>query len=605
MSFDFRGLPTIESNASGSALRAVYDGRGNLVRSSQPDLRTVRFEYDALGRLTSRTYPDGAADTFSYDAQGNIVSAQNQHVTYTFSYDGLSRPTSVRDSRFDATIRYEYDRAGRRARMIDPQDGATTYSYGPTGALVSVRNPAGSATEFRYDAAGRVSEVQYANSTRQTLGYDAGGRFSSIVYLNAGQQVLNHFDYSYDRVGNSLSETDLAGRRDFAYDAIYRLTAATHPARPSESYAYDAADQLLRTSRARYQYDLNGNLSVRRRTSTGGARRSPRSRSDSAGTTRYQYDALNRLVLVETGTGLAVEHRYGPLGRRIEENVNGRVARYLYDGDNILEEYDRRNRLLARYTHGLEVDEPLIMERDQDGDGGFDPRERFFYQSDRLGSITALADSTGAIVERYEYDSFGNLTAVGPGANPTISAVGNPFFYTGREWDAEIGLYYYRARHYDPETGRFLQRDPVATLPLPESLNRYVYVANNPLNSVDPTGRRRVQELSPFQEQFVTEAIQSLASEESIVERTATPKNLINRISTGEGITVGILNLQANNANRDILKASQLVLQRVTERITELEGLKTNEDQLDFFQEQAEELGELRTLRGLIQVNCR
>ena len=121
------------------------------------------------------------------------------------------------------------------------------------------------------------------------------------------------------------------------------------------------------------------------------------------------------------------------MGRRIEKNVNGRVVKYLYDGTDVAYEFHQANRPIARYTHRLEVDEPLIMERDQNGNGSFGLDERFFYQAYRLRSIVALTDNAGSIVERYQHDSFGGLT--------TGSEVGKPFFLTGREWDPEIGTY--------------------------------------------------------------------------------------------------------------------------------------------------------------------
>ena len=143
---------------------------------------------------------------------------------------------------------------------------------------------------------------------------------------------------------------------------------------------------------------------------------------------------------------------------------------------------------MARYTHGPGVDEPLIMERDLDGSGTFELNETFFYHTDALGSITELTDSTGSVVQSYVYDAFGNMTvfdATGLEIAPE-SAIANPYTYTGREFDIESGLYYYRARYYDPRIGRFTQADPIGFQG--GDTNFYAYVANNPVNFTDAFG---------------------------------------------------------------------------------------------------------------------
>jgi RHS repeat-associated protein len=145
------------------------------------------------------------------------------------------------------------------------------------------------------------------------------------------------------------------------------------------------------------------------------------------------------------------------------------VFRYVYDNEDIILEYDGTNTLQASYTHGPGIDEPLIMER-----GG----QSFFYHTDGLGSITDLTDSTGAVIQSYVYDSFGNVI------NQTGSVV-NTYTYTGRELDSESGLYYYRARYYNPTIGRFLQEDPIGFL---GGINKFVYTLNNPINFTDPSG---------------------------------------------------------------------------------------------------------------------
>jgi RHS repeat-associated protein len=127
------------------------------------------------------------------------------------------------------------------------------------------------------------------------------------------------------------------------------------------------------------------------------------------------------------------------------------------------------NGLQRKYVYGPGIDETLYM---SDSSGS---RYYFF---DGLGSVVALARSSAGPEEKYSYDVFGEPNR--------ISAVGNRYMFTGREYDSETGLYYYRARYYKPGIGRFLQTDPTY---YSDGLNLYTYVKNNPINIIDPSGK--------------------------------------------------------------------------------------------------------------------
>ncbi len=204
-------------------------------------------------------------------------------------------------------------------------------------------------------------------------------------------------------------------------------------------------------------YDDNGNLTAK---------------TDKVTTdvTGYAYDAQNQLIQITFPDLTTANYRYDGVGRRIEKDVAGVITRYVYDRKDIVLEYDGTNTLLARYSHGPGRDRPLAMER-----GGLS----FFYQADHQGSIRLVTDAAGFVVNAYEYDSYGNIESA-------VEGVPNPFTYTGREFDAESGLYYYRYRYYDSNTGRFLAEDP--TRFAAGDLNLYRYVFNNPVNLRDPLG---------------------------------------------------------------------------------------------------------------------
>ncbi len=138
------------------------------------------------------------------------------------------------------------------------------------------------------------------------------------------------------------------------------------------------------------------------------------------------------------------------------------MTRYIYDNEDILLELDGSNQIVARYTHGPGIDEPLIMEK-----GG----ASFFYHADGLGSITEITNQSGTVVQAYTYSSFGKIESQ---LDPTFV---QPYTFTGREFDPETDLYFNRHRTYDWRTGRFTTEDPIG---FDGGDNFYVYVGNNP-----------------------------------------------------------------------------------------------------------------------------
>jgi RHS repeat-associated protein len=158
--------------------------------------------------------------------------------------------------------------------------------------------------------------------------------------------------------------------------------------------------------------------------------------------------------------------------------VSPSTTNYIYDNQNIVLEDTQTGTISARYIHGPNIDEPLAMEIN--AGANYIP---YYYHSDGLGSITAMSDSQGSIVQRYAYDSFGTMTITQQGN------ISQPFTFTGREYDPETEMYIYRARYYDPQVGRFVTKDPIGFDG--GDVNLYNYVSGNPVNWIDPWGLRK------------------------------------------------------------------------------------------------------------------
>ena len=235
----------------------------------------------------------------------------------------------------------------------------------------------------------------------------------------------------------------------YTYDAVgNRLTSLTVP-----SLSYNSSNELVSTSKSSYAYDYNGNLT---------------SKTNTTGTTGFTWDYENRLTSVTLpGSGGTVTFKYDPFGRRIQKSGPAGTTNYLYDGANAVTDVNASGAVVASYTQGSGIDEPL---------SSITAVGTAFFEADGLGSITSLSGASG-VTDTYTYKPFGITAATG--SNP------NRFRFTGRESDQETGLYYYRARYYDPNTGRFVSDDPIG---FSGSINFYSYVSNNPVFFSDPTG---------------------------------------------------------------------------------------------------------------------
>ncbi len=354
----------------------------------------------------------------------------------------------------------------------------------------------------------RYSDVAGTNVVGLTsYTYDGQGRVTQILSQSASLTPQSNITYTYDLANRVTTETANSVTTTYSYDNANQLTADS-----TTTYTYDANgnrtnhgdtigpnNQLLSDGVWNYTYDNEGNLVQKVGISNGL-------------TWTYTYDNLNRLVsAVEMGAAsAAVTYVYDVFGNRIEEDaVNGvgpvSVTRFAYDGSNAFADLDGSNNLVTRRLYLDAVD--ALVARIGTGNAVA------WYLTDRLGSVRALADNTGAVIDKITYDGFGNvLTETNPAAS-------DRYKFTGREFDATTGLQYNRARFYDPATGRWDSQDPLGFDG--GDANLYRYVRNNPTNDTDPGGLACVCMAADEKEKLDPAAVKQLIDDLSNEDKAA------------------------------------------------------------------------------------
>jgi RHS repeat-associated protein len=463
----------------------LVDANGNATPTTGDGQTT--YGYDALNRLTSLDYADTTPDvTFTYDGNGNRTQMTDGAGSETYVYDTLNRLTSV--TRGSDAFSYAYDLVNLISATY-PGQPAVSYGYDDDERLASA-GPSGQTTSYAYDEAGNLKQTTLpsGNGYVETRTYDRAGRLTDVKSAK-GATTLSEFAITPDPVGNPLSVVrtgSLAQTQTYAYDNMDRLTsvcfqAGTCPggsdpfirwtydgvgnrlseARPTgtTSYTYNVADELTQAGSTAYTYDQNGN-------------------ELSAGSRTFTYDLANRVKATTQGN-TTTTYTYDGDGKRLQASTGTQASKktnFLWDVNRWLPqlalERDGNSSLLRRYTYG--------QRRISMTSGS----NTSYSIHDGLSSVSNLTSATGTTQWTWSYEPFGSIRTEqkASGQQP------DNFLKFAGEYMDPTGLYHMRARQYDPVSGRFLTRDPLCRRPGSPAVSGYAYADDLPTKLVDPSG---------------------------------------------------------------------------------------------------------------------
>lgn len=492
----------------------AYNKDGQLLSVTDRRGQTVAMTYDFAHRMTTRT-ADGIAARFDYPDENTTIMTNNETQETIRSHPWVGGVDLVRGTLGgpESTRYYEigtvYDdlpgwvRKGIDVRQYqsgnllrtesirythDPRPVDTTLAH-----ALSIQDLSGRTTTLGYDTSGRHVRTTFPNGVTQYNWFFKDGRPSGRTFSNSTLNRELGANYGYDHLGRMTERTSISGDTLWAYDYDYRGQLVEYrnqqrgtppgcdPTQSNdcdpiwlpgtyETYSYDDAGNrtdrqaTLMANSNRYrtfdgftlEYDAEGNLTRKYK---------------SGYEQRLTWNALGQLASVTTN-GVAVAYGYSPTGRRIRRTQGTQTRYFIYHNDDLLMELDGSGNALNAYTHMPGVDLPLSVKTNGDASSAY------YYTMERPGHVSALISLSGAISDRFKYAPFGRMES-------SVAKTSQSLKFMGREFDAPTGLYYVRARWYDPSLARFISSDPIG---LEGGINTYAYVGNDPMNALDPSG---------------------------------------------------------------------------------------------------------------------
>ena len=525
------GLLTNKLYADHHGVAYAYDALGRLASRAWARGVVTSYEYDLTGNLTHIDYSDLTPDVaFTCNRMGQQVTITDGLGTRTNAYDDEVLALAEEQSPQGITLYRHHDDLGRASgftignRPSETGHYSVSYSYDPVGRFAAISSVV--------DSVASVFDYSYLDRSDLQSGYEANNGFSAayeyephrnvrtLVANEFNQSPVSSFEYDYDAIGRRTRRIDgdatTPSRTNlFGYNLRSELIDAALGSNYF-GYAYDPIGNRMQSAEMSVVRDylaneLNQYVSVSNRQAEIGNRQyfDLDGNMTSCNGWTFSWDAENRLVTA-SNQSTVVENVYDYMSRRIQKKVYAWDSdhwslltdrSFLYDGWNMISESISGAGLPSgrtnHYVWGLDLSGTLqshvsrasgITWQGAGGIGGLLSATRsgptspstVFYACDANGNITDLTDSNGAVVAHYEYDPYGNtIRAEGPEAS------NNPYRFSSKYADDETGLYYFGYRFYNPELGRWLNRDPITER---GGINLYTFAEQSPINRYDILG---------------------------------------------------------------------------------------------------------------------
>jgi len=529
--YDAAGQLTSQKQADGGLIQYGYDANGNLTSLTPPGRTAHNFTYTPVDLVqnyappsvgtgntsTAYTYnldqqlsqvarPDGATITDNYDATGRLSTVVSPSGTESYAYDPTTGNLTTVTANDGGTLSYAYDGSlVTKETWTGTMSGTLSRTYDNNFRVTSDMVNGGAAVAYQYDQDGLLSQAGQLALTHDpgnglvtgttladvgtTQGFDTFGELANFAATVSGSSVyavqytrdklgritqqtetingqVNTFTYGYDPAGR-LTDVSKNGTAiaHYDYDSNGNRLKYTGPTGTVTAGTYDAQDRLTQYGNTAYTYTPDGDL---------------QNKTANGQTTAYSYDVFGNLSSVTLPDGTKIDYVIDGNNRRIGKKVNGTLIQgFLYDGPNIVAELDGNGNVVSRFVYGSNSHVPDYMIR-----GG----NTFRIITDQVGSPQMVANvATGAVVQRMNYDEFGNVIL---DTNPGFQ----PFGFAGGLYDQHTSLTRFGARDYDAETGRWTTKDTLGVRS--GALNTYLYAEANPLNLIDPLG---LEPLTPGQ----------------------------------------------------------------------------------------------------------
>lgn len=511
---DANGRVFSENSADNQVIKYEYDARDLMTKMINGRDQETVYRYDELSRLVERT-DDVSTTEYTYAPNGNLLEVIEGNKKIVRKYqDELDRLTDYQpDSTINNSISFTYDNAGNLTQLGYPSSTTGSwnlieYSYNSRNLVESVTkfDSADAVATYEYDAKSRLIKTTRGNGSIETRTYDSEDQLKQVKDVGSNGNIIVQFDYEYDAIGRLIEEVsipDMTPPRSFlkqqATSYEYFIQSSNRlKSQDGKTFDFDDDGNILEAEGLSLEFDARGQLTK-------------------AGDTLYHYDAE---------------------GHRIQMTHDGETFNYLVNPHANLSQTLAINDDRFIYGNGL------IAQQKSSG-------EYFYYHYDYRGSVVAITDQDGTVVQRYGYLPYGKRYPVlltssdiglpfrnsgptvtdtpppsrlpqgdeGGDPDPTVEPVSttpaepggslsggvggaqiplppdlfkSQFGYNGRDGvlTDPNGLYFMRARYYSPDQRRFVSKDPIrGAVGNLASLNRYGYVGGEPVNSIDPSGR--------------------------------------------------------------------------------------------------------------------